>query len=341
MTTEIVRWGILGTGNIARKFASGLLALPERCRLVAVGSRTRAAAEGFVRAHAPAARAHPSYQALLDDPEVEVVYISLLNHLHAEWAVRAARAGKHVLCEKPATMTAHELEQVLAAARAAQVFFMEGFLYRCHPRWAQLQALLAAGEIGELRLLHASFCFDGGHQPAGRLLDRAQGGGALMDVGCYALSWLRGLAGAEPLATSCQARLAATGVDESACGTLLFPGGVIASFTTSVRWPAPTSASIIGSSGRIEVSEPFRCTPGVAAMALYRGDALVRTMTVEDDGLTRYAREALEVVDHLHQLQSPAMSWDDSLGQARTLDALRHQAGVWWLDEGRERAIPR
>jgi predicted dehydrogenase len=119
------------------------------------------------------------------------------------------------------------------------------------------------------------------------------------------LSWLRGLAGAEPLATSCQARLATTGVDESACGTLLFPGGVIATFTTSVRVAAPTSASILGSTGRIEVSEPFRCTPGVAAMALYRGDALVRTMTVEDDGLTRYAREALEVVDHLHQLQSP------------------------------------
>ncbi len=341
MSSANLRWGILGTGNIARKFASGLLALPTRCSLVAVGSRTQAAADAFAGSHAPAARAHPSYQALLDDPEVEVVYISLLNHRQAEWAVRAARAGKLVLCEKPAAMPAHELEQVLAAARAARVFFMEGFLYRCHPRWAWLRALLAAGAIGELRLLQASFCFDGGYRPEGRLLNRAQGGGALMDVGCYALSWLRGLAGAEPVATSCQARLSGTGVDESACATLLFPGGVLATFTTSVRLAAPTSASIIGSSGRIEVSEPFRCTPGVAAMALYRGDTLVRTITVEDDGISRYAREALEVADHLHQLQSPAMGWDDSRGQARALDALRHQAGVWWPDEASERAIPR
>ncbi len=332
-----VGWGILGTGNIARKFAGGLRELPGRCRLVAVGSRSMESAAAFVREHAAGARAHGSYQALLDDPAVEVVYLSLLNHLHAEWAVAAARAGKHVLCEKPAAMSAAELAMVLAAARAAQRFFMEGFLYRCHPRFAELRALIAGGEIGELRLLQADFTFAGDADPEGRLLKLAHGGGALMDVGCYPLSWLRGLAGAEPVATSCQARLHATGVDETACATLHFPGGVLATLTASVRLPPRTSASIIGTRGRIEVSEPFRCTPGVAALSLYRDDQLVRRTTVADDGLSRYAREALEVVAHLHLGQSPAMRWDDSLGQARTLDALRHQAGVRWPSEERAR----
>jgi predicted dehydrogenase len=333
MHTAPLRWGILGTGNIARKFAGGLLAAPGRCTLAAVGSRSAGSATAFAAAHGAQVRAHASYQALLDDPAIEVVYISLLNHLHAEWSLRALRAGKHVLCEKPAAMTAAELEEVLAEARRRRRFFMEGFLYRCHPRWAQLRALLAAGAIGEPRLFHASFCFDGGNHPEGRLLNRAHGGGALMDVGCYPVSCLRWMAGAEPLSTSCQAHLGRTGVDEAAAGTLLFPGGVLGTFATSVRLAAVTNATIIGTAGRIEISEPYRCTPGLATFAVHRLDGAVEVLAVADDGLSRYTREALEVAAHLDAGESPAMTLSDSLGQARTLDALRHQAGVWWDGE--------
>jgi len=301
--------------------------------LVAVGSRTAASAQAFASSIGPGVTAHGSYQAVLDDAQVEVVYISLLNHLHAEWAVRAARAGKHVLCEKPATMTAAELAPVLQAAEEHRVFFMEGFLYRCHPRWQRLRELLAAGTIGALRMLHATFCFDGGNRPDSRLLTLAHGGGALMDVGCYPISWLRWMAGAEPVATACLAHRGPTGVDEWASGQLLFPSGVLATFSTSVRVAAPPSAALYGETGWIDVSEPYRCTPGLSAFRIHRPDQPVETVVVDDDGTSRYTREALMVASHLGTGQAPVMTWADSLGQARTLDALRHQAGVWWPDE--------
>ena len=323
-----LRWGILGTGGIAAKFAGGLATITDRCPLVAVGSRTLESAQVFAAKHD--CRAHGSYQALLDDPEVDVVYVSLLNHLHAEWSIRAARAGKHVLCEKPAALTASELEGVLTAARAAGTFFMEGFLYRCHPRWARLRELLAAGAIGDLRLLHASFCFDAGGKE--RLLSRTQGGGALMDVGCYPLSWLRWFAG-EPTATTCVATLGGDGVDLTASAQLVFPHDVIGSLHTSCASARHISATLHGSRGWIEVTEPWRSTPGEAAFVIHRDNGAAETVTVPDDGLNTYAREALTVAAHVADHEAPAMTWVDSLAQARCLDALRHQAGVRWPGE--------
>ena len=328
-----LRWGILGTGGIAAKFAGGLATIADRCPLVAVGSRSLESAQTFAGKHG-GCRAHGAYQALLDDPEVDVVYISLLNHLHAEWSIRAAQAGKHVLCEKPAAMTAAELEQVLAAVRAAGTFFMEGFLYRCHPRWDRLREMLAAGIIGDLRLLHAAFCFDAGGKE--RLLSRAQGGGALMDVGCYPLSWLRWFAGGEPTATTCVAMLGGDGVDLTASAQLVFPGGLIGTLHTSCASARHISAALYGSRGRIEITEPWRSTPGEAAFVIHHdgaAHAAAETMTMPDDGMNTYAREALTVATHLAEREAPTMTWADSLGQARCLDALRHQAGIWWEGE--------
>jgi predicted dehydrogenase len=324
-----LRWGVLGTGGIASKFVEGLQSIRERCPVVAVGSRSGDSARAFA-ARVPGCRAHASYQALLDDPEVEVVYVALLNPQHAEWCIRAAEAGKHVLCEKPATMTATELEGVLAAVRRAGTFFMEGFLYRCHPRWAALRGLLAAGAIGEVRLLQATFSFDAGGKE--RLVSRAQGGGALMDVGCYPLSWLRWIAGAEPVATTCLARLNTDGVDLSVTAALRFPDGVLGTLQASCAAVRHVGATVFGARGRIEITEPWRSTPGQSAFIVHRDDG-VETITTPDDGLDTYAREALTVMAHLAGREAPAMTWDDSLGQARCLDALRHQAGVWWDGE--------
>lgn len=322
------RWGILGTGGIASKFAGGLATIADRCLLAAVGSRTLESAQAFAAKHG--GRAHGSYQALLDDPQVDVVYVALLNHQHAEWCIRAAQAGKHVLCEKPAALTAAELEGVLAAARSAGTFFMEGFLYRCHPRWPRLRELLASGTIGELRLLHAAFSFDAGGKQ--RLMSRAQGGGALMDVGCYPLSWLRWFAG-EPTATTCVATLNGDGVDLTASAQLVFPGGVIGTLHTSCASARHVSIRLHGSRGWIDVIEPWRATPGEAAFVIHRDVGPLETITVPDDGLNTYAREALTVMTHVADHQAPAMTWADSMAQARCLDALRHQAGVWWEGE--------
>jgi predicted dehydrogenase len=324
-----LRWGILGTGGIAKKFVEGLQQVVDRCPVVAVGSRSLDSARTFA-AIVPGCRAHGSYQELLDDPSVDVVYVALLNHQHAEWCIRAAQAGKHVLCEKPAAMTATEMERILAAVRAAGTFFMEGFLYRCHPRWTRLRELIASGVIGDVRLLHAAFFFDAGAKE--RLMSRAQGGGALMDVGCYPLSWLRWIAGAEPVATTCIAQLNADNVDLSASATLLFPDGSLGQFQTSCATHRHVAATVFGSRGRIEITEPWRSPAGETAFIVHTATGS-ETHATTDDGLNTYAREALAVAKHIGDKQAPMMTWDDSLGQARCLDALRHQAGVWWDGE--------
>lgn len=349
MSGAPLRWGILGTGGIAKKFAEGLQQVADRCPVVAVGSRSLDSAQTFAT-NVPGCRAHGSYQALLDDPKVDVVYVALLNHQHAEWCIKAAQAGKHVLCEKPAAMTAGELEQVLAAVCTAGTFFMEGFLYRCHPRWARLRKTLSMGAIGEKRILHAAFCFDAGNKE--RLLSRAQGGGALMDVGCYPLSWLRWMVGEEPIATTCVAQLNSDGVDLSATATLTFPSGVLATLHTSCVAGRHVGAHIIGTQGWIQASEPWRSPPDQSFFYLHRNsvqadglppksilspvvpyDGIGEKLVAPDDGLNTYAREALVVATHIPDRQAPVMTWDDSLGQARAMDALRHQAGVWWDQE--------
>ncbi|MBA3710743.1 MAG: Gfo/Idh/MocA family oxidoreductase, partial [Planctomycetes bacterium] len=320
----------LGTGNIAGKFAKDLATIRDRATLTAVGSRDRAKAEAFARSHG-AAHAHGSYDDVLRDPDVDAVYISLLNHQHAEWTIAAARSGKHILCEKPATMTAAELALALEAVRRAGVFYMEAFAYRCHPRYAKLKELLAVGVIGEVRMLHAVFCFDGTNLGRPRLTTREHGGGALMDVGVYPLSWLRWIVGKEPVSASAEGHLGPTGIDDWAAGVLRFTDGAIGTFATSIGCVQPSCATIHGSQGAIEVVEPWRCPPEAPLIVRATGKAEERIIC--DDGLGNYAREALTVAVHIASRQSPDCTWADSLAGMTLLDDLRHQVGVWWPGE--------
>ncbi len=334
VTPPFLRWGILGTGNIAGKFAADLATVRGRAALVAVGSRNAAAAAAFAAAHG-ATRAYGTYAELLADPAVDVVYISLPNQLHAEWSIRCARAGKHVLCEKPATMDARELDAVLDAARAADVFWCEAYAYRCHPRCERLGRLLADGAIGEPRLAHATFSFDGVPLERARLWDPAFGGGGLMDVGVYPLSWLRLLARLLGLGEPREARAygrVAGGVDTSVAGVLSFAGGLVGTFQCGIACEQPSSVAVWGTRGWIEVLEPWKCRPGQAAYVIHRPGQPDERI-VDDDGLGVYAREALTVARDLHLRQSPVCDWDDSRGQMRLLDALRQQLGVRWPGE--------
>lgn len=330
MTEPVLRWGILGTGNIAGKFARAITELEGRALLAAVGSRDRARAQAFATTHG-IARAHGGYQEVLDDATVDAVYISLPNHLHATWAIRAAHARKHILCEKPATMTAAELRTVLAAVREAQVFFMEAYAYRCHPRYRTLRRLLAEGAIGELRMMHATFAFDGSTLDRPRLYAPELGGGGLMDVGVYPLSFIRWLAGAEPVAAQALGIKGPSGVDEWAGGVLRFPNHVIATFATAVRCAQPSSAWLYGATGAIEVVEPWRCPPQ-APLILHR-PGVAPEQFVADDRLSLYGREALTVARERDRRQAEACPWDDSLRGMELLDTLRHQIGVWWPGE--------
>lgn len=325
-----LRWGILGTGNIAGKFAKDLATLGARATLSCVGSRDATKAQAFAAAHG-GCTAHPSYEAVLADPTVDAVYISLLNHQHARWSIAAAQAGKHILCEKPAAMTAAELTGVLAAVEHAGVFYMEAYAYRCHPRYATLRKLLADGVIGEVRMLHAVFAFDGSGMDRPRLFAPEQGGGGLMDVGVYPLSWMRWIVGAEPIAAKAAGIKGATGVDEWAAGVLRFPSGVIGTFATAVRCAQPSAAMIYGSLGSIEVVEPWRCPPNAPLIVRLPGKPDDRITA--DDGVALYAREALAVAEHRAARHSPNCTWADSLAGMKLLDDLRHQVGIWWPGE--------
>jgi predicted dehydrogenase len=332
MANEL-RWGILGTGVIARKFAHGLLE-SRTGKLVAIGSRTEESALDFAKDFP--ARVHGSYEALLADPDVDIVYISTPHPMHAEWAIRAAKAGKHLLCEKPLTMNAGEAEEVIEAARAAGVFMMEAFMYRCHPQTAKLVELVRSGAIGRVRLVEAAFAFRADWKPEGRLLNPALGGGAILDVGCYPISFARLIAGAmdgaayaEPVELKGTGQIGETGVDELATAVLKFPNGMLAKLATGVRLWLPRTATIWGETGRIEVRLPWILDgpAGESLMLIHREDQPVEEVrTVTDRGV--YAIEADVVAESIEAGESPAMSWGDSLGNMRALDRWRAEVGL-------------
>ncbi len=335
-------WGILGTGAIARTLAQGIAA-SERGTLLAVASRTQATADRFGDEYG-VARRYPSYEALLADTDIQVVYIALPNHLHADWAIRAAQAGKHILCEKPLTATYAEAQGVIEAARQQDVFLMEAFLYRHHPQTARLKEILASGEIGEVGLIEASFSFalapDQTPQNNTRLMLDAAGGG-IMDVGCYPVSLARLIAGEEPAEVTGVARIGAESrVDEWALADLRFPYGALASLTCGIGLHVDQGAHIWGSLGSIHLTNPWfpaAGEPGATRLIVRMGGD--HAATIEEIVYERqtpaqlYALEVDAVAAHLADRQSPAMPWADSLGNMAALDAWRHAVGVRFAGE--------
>src|SRR5687768_2022995 len=193
-----LRWGILGTGNIARSFTIGMRS-SRTGRIVAVASRERAKAERFVAEHltgGPAVKSHASYESLLADADVDAVYISPPHPEHAYWAIQTARAGKHILCEKPIGLNFGEAMAIVESARDAGVFLMEAFMYRCLPQTATIIELVKSGAVGEVKMIQAAFGFSVKFDPNHRLFANALGGGGILDVGCYPVSMSRLIAGA-------------------------------------------------------------------------------------------------------------------------------------------------
>ncbi len=345
--SEKLAWGILGTGNIAKVFAHGV-AGSRTGAVVAVGSRGRASAEAF-GGQFGIPRRHDSYEALLADPDVRAVYIATPHPLHAEWAIKAAEAGKHVLCEKPLTLNGAQAMAVVEAARRNDVFLMEAFMYRCHPQTARLVELIRAGAIGDVRVISATFSFDVGDNPTSRLLRNDLGGGGILDVGGYCVSMARliagavgGTDGAEPIeVTGCAHIGAASRVDEYAAATLLFPGGVLAQLTTGVRANGDNVVRIVGSRGSILVPEPWvpARDGGTTKIIVQRHGEQAPQEIVVETGEGLYALEADTVVAHIDARQAPAMTWDDTLGNMKTLDRWRAAIGLVY-DVERPEATP-
>lgn len=339
-------WGILGTGNIARAFARGVAA-SQTGRLLAVGSRTAAAAGAFAGEFA-IPRRYASYEALLADPEVAAVYIALPNHLHAQWTIRAAEAGKHILCEKPLATNLGEAMVAIEAARRHGVFLMEAYMYRCHPQMAKLVELIRGGAIGEVRLIEAHFSFNAGQPDYTAFRHRsATAGGGIMDVGGYCTSAVRLIAGAalgrpvaEPLEVKGTAHIDPTGgVDEWATATLRFPGDILATLSCGMLVRVDSALEVWGSAGHIVVPNPW--FPGRQAgvvdaeILVYRDGEPAPERLLVDGGAPLYAIEADTVARHLAAQQAPApcMGWADSLGNMRTLDRWRQDAGLTFGNE--------
>lgn len=254
-----LRWGVLSTASIATEKVIPGIGRSTRGDVVAIASRDADRGQSVAqRLRIP--RVHGSYEALLADPEVDAVYVPLPNHLHAEWTLAAARAGKHVLCEKPLAMSAADAERMIESCRVEGVLLMEAFMYRLHPSWVAVRELVAGGRIGRLTAIDSWFSYYN-DDPANIRNIRAFGGGALYDIGCYSVNLSRMLFGAEPArVTGSVLRDPASGVDVLTSGVLAFDAG-IASFTCTTRAEPDQRVDIYGTVGRISIPIPFNIPP--------------------------------------------------------------------------------
>lgn len=257
---DVLRWGILSTADIGMQKVTPAIQRAENCEVVAIASRGAGrAADAAATLAIPTS--HGSYEALLADDQVDAVYIPLPNDLHAQWTIAAARAGKHVLCEKPLAMTAAQADEMIAACDEAGVLLMEAFMYRHHPTWVEAASLVADGAIGELQAVQSWFSYFN-DDPTNIRNRPENGGGAVMDIGCYSINSARLLFGEEPATVQATVRRDPDmGIDIVASAVLGFPGGGQATFTCSTRAEPDQRVHIVGSSGRIDIEIPFNIPP--------------------------------------------------------------------------------
>jgi predicted dehydrogenase len=313
-----VAWGILGTGKIAHTFAEDLTAMGE-ADLVAVGSRAAATAERFGQEF-DVPRRHDSYAALAQDPQVDVIYVATPHPFHKENTLLCLQNGKAVLCEKPLAMNSAEVREMIACARENNVFLMEGMWTHCYPAMIELAKLLQEGAIGEVRLVEAKLCGRVEWDPQRRAYNPHLGGGALLDLGVYTISFAHKVYGKEPTSITSSVRLGETGVDEYASMLFEYEDGAMATLTVSLRFAAENAAVVYGTEGWIRVPPNFIRPDEIQLVRGGRSE----TMAFERLG-NGFIFEAQEVMSCLRQglLESPIVPWDQSLAVMRTMDALR------------------
>jgi len=339
---SILNWAIIGTGGIAHAFAKGL-AESKTGKLVAVGSRSQATAEKFGEEfNIPPAHRHPSYESLLADANVHAVYISVPHPGHAEWAIKAAEAKKHVLCEKPLALNWADAHAMVEAALVNDVFLMEAFMYRCHPQTAKIVELLKQNVIGKVSVISATFSFHWPKpfNPDSRLTNNDLGGGGILDVGCYTTSMARLIAGVangrdgviEPTETKAVGHLESTGVDGYTIASLKFPGGILAQLSTGVQSGQNNDVRIYGADGNIHIPTPWFCGGDIVVTKDGKSETIKAT-----DPRNLYTIEADTVAEAIargdKQATFPAMNWEDTLGNMKLLDTWREQIGLRYKQE--------
>ena len=321
--TENIRWGVLGPGGIARRFATGLQAV-EDADLVAVGSRTAATAAAFADEF-DVPRRHVGYEELAKDEEVDVIYVSTPHVFHLENTLLCLESGKPVLCEKPFAMNAAQSQIMIDKARETDLFLMEAMWTHFFPAIARLRELVAAGTIGEVRQVKADFCFRGGWNPEARHLNLALGGGALLDVGVYCVAFAQMIFGEEPQDVTGFADLVETGADGQAAMILSYDSGAFASLTCAVRTSSPHEAYVLGTDGYIKIPHSFWKSD---RLILFRGDK--EEELVFDLLGNGFGYEAAEVGRCLREelRESAIMPLEKTIAIQRTMDRLRSQWGL-------------
>jgi predicted dehydrogenase len=319
MTKQTLRWGLLSTARINKALIPPLR-LSKRNKLAAVASRSQTKADAYAREHKIKC-AYGSYEALLADPEIDVIYNSLPNHLHTEWSIKAVEAGKHVLCEKPLALSLADVDAMAAAAGKTGRIIAEAFAYRAHPHMRKIKEIINSGQLGKIKMVHGSFTFVMTNQNDIRW-DPAMGGGALWDIGCYPLSFTRTILGTEPVEAFGWQVTSPGGIDEVFAGQLRFPGDIYFQLDCSFKIPDHVFMEIVGDEGTLNIPEPFN-TSARKNLYLTRDG---KTSTIVVKGPDPYLAEVENFADAILLGKQPATTLADSRLNTAAILALLESA---------------
>ena len=334
---EKIKWGIIGPGNIANNFADGLKSSYSG-QLVAIASKSEDRRKNFGDKYdIHSDFRFDSYEDIINSEHIDAIYISTPHNLHAEWTIKAAGKGKHVLCEKPGAVNLNEGKKIIEAVKEAGVFYMEGFMYRCHPQIPKLLEIIKNKTIGEIESIETSFGYDTGKTiPESRIFNKELTGGAILDVGLYPISFSRLISGVatgekflEPNFINAEGRIGDTGVDEVAHANLEFKNGIKAKVSTAIRESMKNNAIILGTEGTIELPDPWM--PGRNG-GPYHAKIIINKNGQEEvielkgpEHLFFFEAELASQCIAKEKIQPPhpAMTWEDTLGNLKALDTWR------------------
>jgi len=324
-----VKWGILGTGQIARKFAKDLKLIID-AELIAVGSRTESSANEFGDLfNVP--RRYDSYEALVKDPDVEVIYIATPHPFHHDNSLLCLSEGKAVLCEKPFTINAKEAEEVISVAKDKNIFLMEAMWSRFIPMYGKLKEWIKAGRIGDVRMITADFGYRSDFDPDSRIFNPELGGGALLDVGIYPIDFATWIMDQLPKEIRSWAEIGETGIDEQSAYIFGYENGEMALLNSAVRTETPHDAIIMGTEGQIKVHAPFWNSR--KATITDSGEETTIDVPIEEGH--GFLFEAEEVMRCLRdgKTQSDRMTWEGTLHHMQLMDTIRKQWGMKYPGE--------
>jgi D-xylose 1-dehydrogenase (NADP+, D-xylono-1,5-lactone-forming) len=317
--TTRLRWGLLGTARINRALIEPIQS-SKNSMLSAVASRSYDKAAEYAKSWG-IPYFYSSYKDLLSDPEIDVIYNSLPNSLHAEWTIKAMQMGKHVLCEKPFATSINDVDAIIESAKNTGMVVTEAFMYRHHPQTLLVKQIVENGDIGNLQLIRGSFCYTNTRDSDPRFIPEL-GGGSLWDVGCYPISYARYITGKDPNEVFGHQVTGPTGIDLLYAGQMHFPGGIIAQFESSFISPFRAYMEITGEKGRILISEPYK--PGIKTNLILENDG--RSNTIQVKGEKLYLGEVEDIENAIIYGKPLRISLEDSKANVATIEAFYKSA---------------